>query len=104
VVIEKSLAVGMGGTVSTDVRMALAGQHKLGYAVIAGLGGRAITAASLERVLRSAMRDELEHLTFLDLDHAVVARQIERERLVRRSGPVAENLLRDIGSVAARIA
>jgi pyruvate ferredoxin oxidoreductase alpha subunit len=104
VVLEKSLAVGIGGIVSTDVRMALSGLHLHGYTVIAGLGGRAITKVSLHRMLQQAMRDELEHVTFLDLDHNLVNRHLEREKQKRRSGPMAEGILRDVGVVAARIA
>ncbi|CAB1368695.1 pyruvate ferredoxin oxidoreductase [Denitratisoma oestradiolicum] len=102
VVLEKSLAVGIGGILSTDVRMALSGLQLHGYTVIAGLGGRAITKKSLHRLFRQAQQDALEHLTFLDMDQAIVNRQLERERKMRRSGPVAENLLRDVGVVAAR--
>lgn len=103
VVFEKGLAVGIGGIVSTNVRMALSGVQLHGYTVIGGLGGRAITKASLHRMLREAIADRLEPLTFLDLDWGVVNKQLERERLKRRSGPIAENILRDIGTVASRI-
>jgi pyruvate ferredoxin oxidoreductase alpha subunit len=102
VVLEKSMAVGLGGILSTNVRMALSGLHMHGYTVIAGLGGRAITKKSLHELFRKAGRDELEHVSFLDLDWAIVNKQLERERAHRRSGPVAENLLRDVGIVAAR--
>jgi hypothetical protein len=44
----------------------------------------------------------LDPLTFLDLDKKLVAQQLAREKARRRSGPVAENLLRDIGVVGAR--
>ena len=47
VVLEKALAVGIGGIVSPNIRMALAGIQLHGYTVIAGLGGRPITKASL---------------------------------------------------------
>ncbi|MGB8812152.1 MAG: transketolase C-terminal domain-containing protein [Paracoccaceae bacterium] len=103
VVLEKSFAVGLGGVVSSDVRMALSGNHLHGYTVVAGLGGRAITQASLQRMLGEAIQDTLEPLTFLDLDWDIVKRQIAREASMRRSGPIAENLLRDIGTVAAKI-
>jgi len=69
VVVEKCFAVGIGGIVSRDVRM--------------------------------AFRDR--PLTFLDLDWGIVNRVLERERTTRRSGPVAEGVLRDIGMVASRI-
>ena len=103
VVIEKSLAVGIGGIVSTDVRMALAGAGLPVHTVVAGLGGRAITQQSLRETLAKAHRAVLEPLTFLDLRHAVIHREIERLETQRRSGPVAENILRDLGSVADRI-
>lgn len=96
VVLEKGFSVGMGGVVSADVRMALSGIHLHGYSVIAGLGGRPITQASLTRMLVEAVADRLPPLTFLDLNQDVVARQLAREATLRRSGPVAENLLRDI--------
>ncbi|WP_126446522.1 pyruvate ferredoxin oxidoreductase [Sulfuricystis multivorans] len=102
VVIEKSMAVGLGGILSTNVRMALSGLHMHGYTVIAGLGGRAITKKSLTELFLKAEKDTLEHVTFLDLDWAMVNKQLEREKAHRRCGPVAENLLRDIGVVAAR--
>ena len=50
----------------------------------------------------AAGRDELEPLTFLDLDWKAVNKQLEREKQIRRSGPAAEAMLRDIGAVAAR--
>ncbi|MDP2695163.1 MAG: pyruvate ferredoxin oxidoreductase [Gallionella sp.] len=103
VVLEKSLAVGIGGILSTDVRMALSGIQLHGYTVVAGLGGRAITRKSLHKLFREAEQDALQPLTFLDLDWGVVNKQLARERDMRRSGPAAENMLRDIGTVASRI-
>jgi pyruvate ferredoxin oxidoreductase alpha subunit len=103
VVLEKSFSVGMGGVVSTDVRIALSGLHLHGHTVIAGLGGRAITRASLARMLREAAAGTLPALSFLDLDQKMVARQLEREAHRRRSGPVAEALLRDLGTVASKV-
>jgi pyruvate ferredoxin oxidoreductase alpha subunit len=103
VVLEKSFSVGLGGVVSTDVRLALSGLQLRGYTVIAGLGGRAITKASLARMLTDAVADKLPPLTFLDLDWRIVNRQLEREAAMRRSGPIAENLLRDVGTVASKV-
>jgi len=40
---------------------------------------------------------------FLDLDFGIVNRVLERERDQRRSGPIAENILRDLGAVASKI-
>jgi pyruvate ferredoxin oxidoreductase alpha subunit len=89
--------------VSTDVRVALSGLQLRGYTVVAGLGGRAITRGSLRRTLRDAIADRLEPLTFMDLDTGIVQRQLQREAQMRRSGPIAENLLRDVGTVASKV-
>jgi pyruvate ferredoxin oxidoreductase alpha subunit len=78
VVLERALAVGVGGIVASDVRMALAGASIEQRTVIAGLGGRPITVASLRSMVASAMAGELAPLTFLDLDTAVVERELAR--------------------------
>jgi len=101
VVIEKALALGVGGIVSQNVRIALAGSSASVYTVIAGLGGRPITAASLCGLFEDAAGGRLQPMTFLDLNHELVERELERTRAGRRSGPHAENMLRDIGVVAA---
>ena len=95
VVIEKAFAVGMGGILATDVATAL---HKVQidqYSVIAGLGGRPITKASIIEMLGKAISGGMKHLSFLDLDGDVVDREISRMRESRRSGPTAENVIRD---------
>ncbi|HET6265001.1 MAG TPA: pyruvate ferredoxin oxidoreductase [Usitatibacter sp.] len=103
VVLEKCLAVGLGGIVSDGVRKSLSGIHLNGYTVIAGLGGRAITRASLTKLFRDAERDVLEPVTFLDLNTAVVNGELAREGAARRSGPTAEAILKRMGTVASRI-
>jgi len=101
VVLEKALAVGIGGIVSANVRMALAGIALHGYTVIAGLGGRPITKRSLRALFLEAADDALGPLTFLDMDWDIVNRELARMASSRRSGPHAENMLRDSGPVAA---
>jgi pyruvate ferredoxin oxidoreductase alpha subunit len=103
VVLEKCLAVGLGGIVSDGVRKSLSGVQLKGYTVIAGLGGRAITRASLRQLFEDAGNDELEQVTFLDLNAEVVAAELERESLARRTGPTAEAILRRLGTVASQI-
>lgn len=103
VVVEKCLAVGIGGIVSTDVRMALAGQGPVVHTLIAGLGGRAITRNSLREAFLKAHKDALEHLSFLDLRHDVVHEQIGRLEAQRQSGPMAESILKQLGNVADHI-
>ncbi len=103
VVLEKSLAVGLGGILATNVRMALSALPIDVYTVIAGLGGRPITMRSLHALFRKAEKDDLDAVTFLDLNREVVDKQLAREQQTRRSGPIAENLLRDVGPIAARL-
>jgi pyruvate ferredoxin oxidoreductase alpha subunit len=98
VVLERALAVGVGGIVSQNVRTALSGIRLDGHTVIAGLGGRPITKASLHRLFADAVAGRLGHLTFLDLDTELVERELARMAATRRSGPSAENILRDLGS------
>jgi pyruvate ferredoxin oxidoreductase alpha subunit len=102
VVLEKALAVGIGGIVSANVRMALSGIELHGYTVIAGLGGRSITKKSLRELFAEAVADRLEPLTFLDLDRERVEAELGRMAEGGRSGPHAENILREAGVVAAR--
>lgn len=102
VVLEKSLAVGLGGIVSTNVRGSYTGAPDAVHTVIAGLGGRVITRASLRSMLEQAIAGKLEPLTFLDLDHKIVNGVLAREREQRRTGPIAENILRDLGIAASK--
>ena len=99
VVFEKCLAVGLGGIVASNVRMAHRGQTSPVYTVIGGLGGRPITRASLHELFEKAMTDDLEETTFLDLKQDVVDQEMERESKFSRSGAIAENILRDVGVV-----
>ncbi len=103
VVLEKAFAVGLGGIVGQNVRLALAGLTAPVYDVVGGLGGRPITKQSLHAVLAEALEDRLDpaRLTFLDLRRELVERELQRAQETRRSGPHAENILRDLGVVAA---
>jgi pyruvate ferredoxin oxidoreductase alpha subunit len=103
VVLEKSLAVGLGGIVSNNVAASYHGSPDEVYTVIAGLGGRSITRGSLKRVFGAAVDGKLEPVTFLDLDSSLVERVLTREREHRHTGPIAEGILRDLGVVAAKI-
>jgi pyruvate ferredoxin oxidoreductase alpha subunit len=99
IVVEKNLAVGMGGVLASHVRMALRGKDATVSTVIAGLGGRAITRSSLRTMIAAARRGELEEVHFLDLNWDVVERELERMGAQRRSGPTAENIVRDLGGL-----
>ena len=73
VVLDRALAAGAGGIVAGDVRVAMADEPAKVFEVVAGLGGRAVTRASLTDVFVRAAADALPRLTFLDLDVDAVA-------------------------------
>jgi len=97
IVFEKSLAVGIGGILAGDVRMALAGLPARVYSVVGGLGGRPITRENLRRMFAKGVRDEIEEPHFHDINMAVIRRELERLKTQQRPGPSAESILRDVG-------
>ncbi|GJL70777.1 MAG: 2-ketoisovalerate ferredoxin oxidoreductase subunit alpha [Nitrospirales bacterium] len=101
IVIEKDLAVGKGGIVSSDVKMALQGLPIIVDTVIAGLGGRPIPKASVIDTVKQACLDGLEEPHFLDLNWGAINGELTRQQAQRRSGPTAENILREIGAPGA---
>lgn len=103
VVVEKAFAVGAGGIVGQNVRLALSGLPIEVYDVVAGLGGRPITRVSLRDLFDDVLAGQVDahRMHFLDLDVALVQRELERARRGARPGPHAENMLRDIGTVAS---
>lgn len=101
IVFEKSFAVGMGGILASEIHMAMQGLAINIHSVIGGLGGRTITVKSLRKILQQAINNELECEVFMDLELATVNREIKRQDEAQASGSVAENILRDMGVVAA---
>jgi pyruvate ferredoxin oxidoreductase alpha subunit len=103
VVVERAFAVGAGGIVGQNTRDALRHLPVEVYDVVAGLGGRPITRASLRGLLDDVLADRIDpaRLHFLDLDLDLVQRELARSREGRRPGPHAEHMLRDIGTVAS---
>jgi pyruvate ferredoxin oxidoreductase alpha subunit len=100
VVIERALAPGSGGIVTGDIQAALAAWDLRISTVIAGLGGRAVTRKSLLGLLQAG---DMPSLSFLDLNTGLVEAEVARMSAARRSGPSAENILRDLGITASRI-
>ena len=103
IVIEKDLAVGLGGILASNVRMALRGLPVAVHTVIAGLGGRAITKASLRRVFSEAASPSFAEPHFLDLNWQVVEKELARQAEQRRAGPTAENILRQVNVPGTRV-
>jgi pyruvate ferredoxin oxidoreductase alpha subunit len=82
IVLEKAFAVGAGGIVGQNTRLALTGLPIVVNDVVAGLGGRAITKPSLHRLFRDDL--DPQRLTFLDMDWDLVARELEHASLTAR--------------------
>ena len=102
--LERALAPGTGGIVTADLRTALAGPRPAScppwwpaWAAARSRGSRCAT------LLARAAAGDLEPFSFLDLDAGIVDRELARMRETRRSGPSAENILRDLGVTASRI-
>jgi pyruvate ferredoxin oxidoreductase alpha subunit len=79
VVLERSLAAGEDGPLTAEVARAMAGTRARVRTVVAGLGGRPVTGASLHTLLDRAARQRLGARTFLDLDHTVVEHELRRD-------------------------
>lgn len=100
VVVEKSIAVGVGGPLANNVDMALRNLPDAPrlHSAVAGLGGRPVTRPALHRLFRQASVQPWEGTHFLDLNERIVGREIHTSRKKRRSGPTAENLLRRLAT------
>lgn len=79
VVVEKDYFAGVGGCLANDIAMALKDTDVKIYSVIGGLGGRPIFKKSLMKILDRAMQDDLEDLSFVDLDTNKVNSELARE-------------------------
>jgi pyruvate ferredoxin oxidoreductase alpha subunit len=78
VVVERAFAPGIGPIVANDVQAALTGTGTEVHCVVAGLGGRPVTRASIDALLDEAAAGLLPPLSFLDLDTAAVANDLAR--------------------------
>jgi pyruvate ferredoxin oxidoreductase alpha subunit len=102
VVVEKAFAIGGRGLLGADLEALVSGRGTKTSTVVAGLGGRAIPEGSLRRVFGEAIRGELEAVSFLDLDRAVVDRELARMAGDPRTSPSAARVLGEVRASAAR--
>ena len=81
VVLERAFAVGAGGILGQDTRLALAGTPTVVYDVVAGLGGRPVTTTAVRGLLADVLADRVDPhpLHFLGLRADLVERQLRRE-------------------------
>ncbi len=79
IVIDRSITAGMGGPLSADIRLSLENRMIPVHTIVAGLGGRPITKASLKKILERAPLGELPEITFLDLNWDMVKNELGAE-------------------------
>ena len=103
IVVEKDLAVGVGGIVSADVQLTLSGRQIPVHTVIAGLGGRSISTSSLKQMILEARAERLTEPYFLDLNKTVIEQELARRRDIRRAGPVAEHILQTMNVMGTKV-
>lgn len=103
VVLERAFAVGAGGIVGQNTRLALTGTDTVVYDVVAGLGGRPVTTDAVAALLDDALADRLDprRLHFLGLRADLVEAQLRRDA-ASVPGPHAEAMLRDVGVVGGQ--
>lgn len=98
IVLDRAIGAGSGGVVLLDVVNAMRCSEVAIKSVIGGLGGRAITKKSIKDILRAANEGTLSDTTFMDLDEDLVRRQLEREQVSRRCGPLPESVMHDVAT------
>ncbi len=98
VVVERAFAPGIGGIVSSNIRTAITNIPCQIFTAVSGLGGRPITRELIRKIFASTVAGTMPALTFTDLNYDLIDREIERTNQNRRSGPMAENLLKDLGA------
>lgn len=97
IVIERMVSAGSCGAVTLETMKALRGLPIDQHTLYAGLGGRAVSRASLKAVFaQAASGQKLPEEIFLDLDEELLRRQLEREKTSRHIGPLAEALNRHV--------
>mgnify|MGYP000896392680 CR=1 FL=1 len=86
----------MGGPLANDIEFALRRVENgpALHSVVAGLGGRPVTRRSLASAFRQAVEKPWEDTLFLDLDERIVGFEIHYRGKIRRSGPMAESILK----------
>jgi pyruvate ferredoxin oxidoreductase alpha subunit len=103
VCVERAFNFGMGGPLSSDLEHALKTLPNTPRVLtcIAGLGGRPITRASLREMFKKAKKEPWNGMLFLDLNQKIVDDEVKHMTSVRKSGPLAENVVARVKTPAA---
>lgn len=81
IVLDRAFSVGAGAILGSDVRLAVTGMADRVIEVVAGLGGRPVTSASVRALFDDVLADRVNPhaLHFLDLDRALVEHELDAE-------------------------
>lgn len=79
-IVEKAFQTSVGGIVTEDVRRSIRGLSIEDRTLIAGLGGRPITVASLRGYVERALMRKVAELEFLDLNRDLAEAELAKER------------------------
>jgi pyruvate ferredoxin oxidoreductase alpha subunit len=81
IVLNRAFSVGSGSILGQDVRLTVAGSGSTVYDVVAGLGGRPVTRASVRILIDDVIADKVDpdELHFLDLDEQLVEHELQRQ-------------------------
>lgn len=81
IVLDRAFSVGAGAILGGDVRLAVTGMADRVIEVVAGLGGRPVTSASVRALFDDVLADRVNPhaLHFLDLDRALVEHELDAE-------------------------
>lgn len=94
-VIDRAFTYTQGGFLAADIEVAvrsLPHQPQV-LSVVAGLGGRPVTRASLKAVFHKVKKEPWQGMHFLDLNQQIVDEELVHMNNVRQSGPMAENII-----------
>jgi pyruvate ferredoxin oxidoreductase alpha subunit len=86
IVLNRAFSVGSGSVLGQDIRLAVEGSGSNVFDIVAGLGGRPVSRASVRKLIDDviAQRIRPDELHFLDLDADVVDQELDRQDV----GPV----------------
>ena len=89
IVLNRAFSVGSGSILGQDIQLAVTGSANTVYDVVAGLGGRPVTRASVRRLIDDVIAGRLDakDLHFLDLDERLIDHELERQGIGSHQRP-----------------
>ena len=97
VCLERAFSFGARGIICPEVKRAVEGLDTKVCTAIAGLGGRAILASTINNIVDYALNDKFtEEVTWVDVDNKVLNNYLQSaEGVTFPEGPIADSALKD---------